>query len=81
MASLGHSNDLTTTTLTILGTLNNSRKIENLNLGTVVLDLSGDGSQGCELVSGSYRTTSVLDNTGNLVLRTDLRNAGQSVYS
>ena len=50
VASLGHSNDLTTTTLSVFGTLNNTRKIENLDLSTVVHHLTGDSREGCELV-------------------------------
>jgi hypothetical protein len=36
VASLGHRNNLSTTTLAIFGTFDNSWKIENLNLGTIV---------------------------------------------
>ena len=43
VAGLGYGNDLSTTTFTILGTLNNTRKIENLNFGAVVHHLSGHG--------------------------------------
>jgi hypothetical protein len=41
MARLRNSDDLSSTTLSVLGTLDNSGKIENLNLGTVVHDLAG----------------------------------------
>lgn len=50
VACFGHRNNLSTTTLAIFGTLNNTRKIENLNLGTVVHNLTGDSCEGCELV-------------------------------
>lgn len=53
VASFGHCNDLSTTTLTVLRTLNDTRKIENLDLGSVVHDLSGHGGQGCEFVRSS----------------------------
>lgn len=52
MASLGHCDDLTTTTFTIFGTLNDTGEIENLNFRTVVQHLAGNGCQGCELVCG-----------------------------
>ena len=51
VASLSHCNNLSTTTLSVFGTLNNTRKIENLNLGTVIHDLTGNSCEGCELVS------------------------------
>lgn len=50
VAGLGHGNNLSTTTFTILGTLNNTRKIENLNFGAIVHNLTGHGSEGCEFV-------------------------------
>lgn len=53
VAGFGHGNDLSTTTLTILGTLNNTRKVENLDLCAVVHHLSGHGGQGCEFVCRS----------------------------
>lgn len=53
VTGLGHSNDLATTTLTVLRTLNNTGKIENLNFGTVVHNLSGHCREGRELVCSS----------------------------
>lgn len=41
VASFGHGNDLSTTTLTVLSSLNNTRKVKNLDLSSVVHDLSG----------------------------------------
>ena len=52
VAGFRDGNDLSTTTLTVLGTLNDTRKVENLDLGSVVHDLSGHGGQGCEFVRG-----------------------------
>ena len=51
VASLGHRNNLSTTTLAVFGTLNNTWEIENLNLGAIVHHLTGDSCEGCELVS------------------------------
>lgn len=53
IARLGHRNDLSSTTLTILGTLDNTGQIEDLDLGSVVHHLSGDRGESCELVRGS----------------------------
>jgi hypothetical protein len=50
VASLGHRNNLSTTTLAIFGTFDNTWKIENLNLGAIVHHLTGDSREGCELV-------------------------------
>lgn len=50
VTGFGHSNNLSTSTLTIFGTFNNTGKIENLNLSTVVHHLSGDSGKGRELV-------------------------------
>lgn len=55
VAGLGYGNDLSTTTFTILGTLDNTRKIENLDFGAVVHHLSGHGGQGCEFVGRGCR--------------------------
>lgn len=44
MAGLGNSNDLTTSTFTILGSLNNTGEIEHLDSCAVVLDLARYGS-------------------------------------
>lgn len=55
VTGLGHSNNLATTTLTILRTLNNTGKIENLNFGTVVHNLSGHCRKGRELVCSSCK--------------------------
>ena len=55
VAGLGYGNDLSTTTFTILGTLNNTRKIENLDFGAVVHHLSGHGCQSCEFVGRGCR--------------------------
>lgn len=52
VAGFRDGNDLSTTTLTVLGTLNDTGKVENLDLGSVVHDLSGHGGQGCEFVRG-----------------------------
>lgn len=58
VASFGHGNNLSTTTLTILCTLNDTRKVENLDLGPVVHHLSGHGGQGCEFVRRGYNSQS-----------------------
>lgn len=55
VAGLGYGNDLSTTTFTILGTLDNTRKIENLDFGAVVHHLSGHGGQSCKFVGRGCR--------------------------
>eukprot|EP00047_Mylnosiga_fluctuans_P001872 m.222272 g.222272 ORF g.222272 m.222272 type:complete len:496 (+) comp10733_c0_seq1:131-1618(+) len=50
IARTRNCNDLATTTLAILGTLNDSRKVEQLDLGTLVVDDTGHGRQCRELV-------------------------------
>lgn len=50
MTSLGYCYDLTTTTLAIFSTLNDTRKIQHLNGSPIVLDLTGYCCQSCELV-------------------------------
>jgi hypothetical protein len=45
MARLCDCNDLTSTTLAVLGTLNDTGQIENLNLRAVVLNLTRDSSE------------------------------------
>jgi hypothetical protein len=45
MARLRNSDDLSSATLSVLGTLDNSGKIENLNLGTVVHNLAGNSGE------------------------------------
>lgn len=50
VASFGHRNNLSTTTLAVFGTFDNTWKIENLNLGAIVQNLTGDSCEGCELV-------------------------------
>lgn len=50
VAGLGDCNNLSTTTFSVFGTFNNTRKIENLNLGTIVQHLTGNSCEGCELV-------------------------------
>ena len=52
-ASSSDTDNLSTTTLTILGTFNNTGEIEQLNLGTLVAVYTGDASERCELVISS----------------------------
>lgn len=52
MTGFSDSNDLTTATFSILRTLNNTREIEHLDLGAVILNLTGYSGQGCEFVGG-----------------------------
>lgn len=40
MAGLGHSNDLTTTTFAVLGSLDDTRQIQDLDLGSIVDNLT-----------------------------------------
>ena len=56
-AYLGSRNNLTTTTLTLGRTLDDTGQIQNLDLGTAVLQHTGNGSQsgervGCGLTLG-----------------------------
>ena len=50
VGSPGHSDDLSSSTLSVLGSFNNSWQVEQLDLRTLVLDTPGDGGQGGELV-------------------------------
>lgn len=43
-------NNLSTTSLTLRSTLNDTRQIQNLDLGTAILQYARDGSQGGERV-------------------------------
>lgn len=45
MACLGHGNHLTASTLAILGSLDDARKVKHLDLGTIVNDLTRNGGQ------------------------------------
>lgn len=47
---LAHGNDLTTTTFTLRGTLNNTWQIQELNLGVVVVNDTRNTCQCCELI-------------------------------
>ena len=55
VASLGYRNNLSTTTLAVFGTFDNTWEIEDLNLGAIVHHLTGDSCEGCELVGRGYR--------------------------
>jgi len=52
MARLGHGDDLTTTTAAVLGTLDDTGQIDDLEGCAVVDDLTGHTREGCELVGG-----------------------------
>lgn len=56
VAGFGDSDDLSSTSFTILGSLNDTRQIKNLNLSSIVNDLAGDGRQRSKLVRRSYGT-------------------------
>ena len=49
------SNDLTTTTLAVLGTFNNSWEIKNLELCSMDTQHTGDSGQRGELIGGHFR--------------------------
>jgi len=53
MASLGDGDNLSSTTFAILGSLNDTGQIENLDFSSVIHQLSGDGRQGREFVGRS----------------------------
>lgn len=53
MASLGDRNDLSSTTFAILGSLDDTGQIEDLDFSSVIHHLSGDGRQGREFVGRS----------------------------
>lgn len=54
IAGSGHSDDLFTTTFTVLGAFDDTGQIEQLNLRALILKDTGDASQGCELVSSNF---------------------------
>lgn len=51
----GHGNHLSTTTLAVLGAFNDTRQIQQLDLGALVLDASGNSCERCELVGCYFR--------------------------
>lgn len=55
VAGTGHSDNLLTTTLTVLGTLDDTGEIEELDTGALVVDDAGHAGEGCELVCGDGR--------------------------
>lgn len=55
MACFGNSNDLATSTLAILCSLDDTRQVEHLDGGTIVKNLTGNGGEGGELVGGGLR--------------------------
>lgn len=83
MTSLCNCNNLPTTTLAILGSLNDTGQVQNLDLRTVIDDLSRNGCQGREFIGGSYTSSSVSFplHKENERKVTNLRNAGRSIYS
>lgn len=54
MAGFGNGNDLTTSTFSIFCTLDDTRKIQHLDLRTIVLHLAWHCCESCELISGSF---------------------------
>ena len=56
MTCFSNGNDLTTATFSILRTLDDTWKIEHLDLGAVVLHLTGYSGQSCELIRGRWCT-------------------------
>lgn len=57
---LRRRNNLSSSPLSLRSTLNNTRQIQNLNLGTTILQNTGDSGQSCERV-GSYLAASLGD--------------------
>lgn len=53
--NLRRRNNLPTTTLALRSALNNTRQIEDLNLGTSILEHTGDGCERGERVRGDFR--------------------------
>lgn len=53
MAGFGNGDNLATSTLTILGSLDDTRQIKHLDSGAIVLDLSRYCGQCCEFISSS----------------------------
>lgn len=62
MTGFSDSNDLTTATFPILRTLNDTREIEHLDLGAVILNLARYSGQGCELVGGGCEASTAVNN-------------------
>lgn len=58
MTCFSDGNDLTTATFSILRTLDDTWKIKHLDLGAVVLHLTGYSGQGCKLIRGRWCTIS-----------------------
>lgn len=54
MASFRHCYHLSSPSFTVLGTLDDTRKIQHLNGRPIIFDLSRNGRQGRELICGSY---------------------------
>ena len=50
VAGPGDGDNLPTSTLVVLGSLDDSREIEKLHLGSLELENARDAGQGCELV-------------------------------
>mmetsp|Transcript_1625 Transcript_1625/g.1734 ORF Transcript_1625/g.1734 Transcript_1625/m.1734 type:complete len:217 (-) Transcript_1625:145-795(-) len=55
IGTLSNGYDLTTTTLSLSSTFNNTRKIEQLDISVINFENSRDTSQGCKFVSGALR--------------------------
>ena len=53
MASLSNSNDLSTSTFAILGSLDDTWQIEHLNSSAIIQDLAGYRGQGSEFISSN----------------------------
>lgn len=69
MACLCDGDDLTTSTLAVLGSLNNTRQVENLDLGSVVDDLTRNGSELCKKSASLSKDGTIFADRSELICR------------
>jgi hypothetical protein len=79
MAGLGDGNNLSTSSLSILGSLDDTRKVKHLDGGAVIHDLARYCSQCRELVRRNFNQSAVRWRHCNT--ETNLQNAGRSICS